>query len=67
MPTVTHVVEGEHDWQKPLREGDIVRAVDGRKVTTRDEALRAIAGAKGSVRITLERKGNRVTKKLLLQ
>lgn len=66
-PTITHVVEGQHDWQKPLREGDIVRAVDGRKVSTRDEALRAIAAAGATVRITVERKGNRITRKLLLQ
>jgi hypothetical protein len=66
VPTITRIVEGEHDWNKPLREGDVVRAVDGRKVTTRDEALRAIAAARGSVRITIERHGNRVTRKIPL-
>jgi hypothetical protein len=65
-PTITHVVEGQHAWQKPLREGDVVRAVDGRKVETRDEALRALAAAGASVRITVERKGNRITRKLVL-
>ncbi len=66
-PTITRVVEGRHDWQKPLREGDIVRAVEGRRVTTRDEALRALADAGATVRITVERKGNRITRKLVLQ
>ena len=65
-PTITRIAFGEHDWQKSLREGDIVRAVDGHKIKTRDEALRAIAAAQGSVRITVERHGNRVTRKIAL-
>jgi C-terminal processing protease CtpA/Prc len=66
-PTVTRIVEGEHAWKKSLREGDIVRAVDGRKVTTRDEALEAIAVAGDVVRITVERRGNLVTQSLPLR
>jgi hypothetical protein len=67
LPTVTRIVEGEHDWQQPLRVNDVVRAVDGHAVKTRDEALRAIAAARGAVRVTVERKGNRVTRKLVLR
>jgi hypothetical protein len=65
-PVITRVVEGQHDWQKALREGDIVRAVDGRKVETRDEALRAVAAARGSVSVTVERTGNRITRRIPL-
>jgi hypothetical protein len=66
-PTITRVVEGQHDWQKLLRVGDVVRAVDGHAVTTRDAALAAMAAARVNVRVTLERSGNRITRKIPLQ
>jgi hypothetical protein len=65
-PTVTRIVYGEHDWSKPLRVGDVVRAVDGRAVKDRKDALARIAAAKRQVRITLERHGNVVSRKLVL-
>jgi hypothetical protein len=65
-PTITRIVYGEHDWNKPLRVGDVVRAVDGRKVRSRTEALARIAGAKRQVRVTVERHGNVVSKTLAM-
>jgi len=56
--TITRVVEGEHDWSKPLREGDLVRAVGGKRVTDRAGALGALAAAHGRVRVDVERRGN---------
>jgi hypothetical protein len=66
-PTITRVVEGEHDWNKPLREGDVVRSVDGRPVTDRVDTLARIAEAKHKVRITVERHGNLVARTLAMQ
>jgi hypothetical protein len=63
-PTITRIVEGQHDWKQPLREGDIVRAVDGRRVSTRDEALSAIAAARRVLQITVERNANRITQSI---
>jgi hypothetical protein len=65
-PIVTRIVYGEHDWSKPLRVGDVVRAVDGRKVKDRTEALERLAGAKWQVRVTVERHGNVVSKTLAM-
>ena len=65
-PTITRIVYGEHDWNKPLRVGDVVRSVEGRKVSNRTEALARIAGAKRQVRVTVERHGNVVSKTLAM-
>jgi hypothetical protein len=56
--TVTRVVDRDHDWQKPVREGDIVRAVDGRPTPTRELALSALAAARGTVHLEIARNGN---------
>ena len=69
-PTITRIVYGEHDWNKPLRVGDVVRSVDGQKVRSRTEALARIAGARrqvGQVRVTVLRHGNLVSKTLAWQ
>ncbi len=68
-PTITRVVDAEHDWQKPLREGDVVRSVGGRTVRTRDEALVALASATSSrdVSLVVERRGNRLGRRILLR
>jgi hypothetical protein len=66
-PTVTRIVDGEHAWQKPLREGDVVREVDGRLVGTRDEALSAIAAGRGDVALVVLRQGNAVRMRLSLE
>ena len=66
VATITRIVYGEHDWSKPLRVGDVVRAVDGRRVKGRTEALRRIAAAKTQVQLTIERHGNVITKTLVL-
>jgi S1-C subfamily serine protease len=65
-PTVTRIVYGEHDWNKPLRVGDVVLAVDGRNVKNRAEALARIAAAKREVRVTIDRHGNVVSKTLVM-
>ena len=64
VPTITRVVDREHAWKKPVREEDIVRAVNGRKVRTRDEALAAIAASRDKVVLVVERRGNRITRTL---
>jgi hypothetical protein len=61
-PTITRIVEGEHDWRKPLREGDVVRSVGGRPVHDRNEALGALAGARGNVKLVVDRNGNRLVR-----
>jgi hypothetical protein len=66
-PTVTRIVEGEHDWRKPLREGDVVRAVGGRPVKSRAETLAALASARGHVRLEVERRGNRLVRLVAMQ
>lgn len=66
-PTVTRIVDGEHEWRKPLNEGDVVLAVDGRHVRSRDDALAAIAGARGDVRLVVERSGNVLARTLALR
>jgi len=60
--TITRIVEGEHDWSKPLREGDVVRAIGGKRVTNRAGALAALAAAHGRVRLDVERRGNRLVR-----
>jgi hypothetical protein len=64
VPTVTRVVDRDHDWKKPVREGDIVRAVGSRKVRTREEALEAIAASGDGVSVVVERRGNRLRRAL---
>lgn len=61
-PVISRVVEGEHEWHRLLREGDVVRSVGGQAVSNRAEALAAIANGHGHVRIVLERNGNRLTR-----
>jgi hypothetical protein len=63
-PTITRTVGDEHAWNKPLRVGDVIHSVGGRRVKTRDEALGALASAGDGTRLVLERRGNRVTKTL---
>ncbi len=66
-PTVTRVVGDERSWRPLLREGDVVRKVDRRRVTSRAEALAALAGAKGpSVVVAIERRGNVVVRRVPL-
>ena len=67
VPTITRIVYGEHDWRQPLRVGDVVRSVDGRRVVNRTEALAGIAAARSKVRLTVERHGNLVAKTLALR
>ena len=62
LPTITRIVEGEHDWRKPLREGDVVKAVGGRPVKNRAAALLALATAHGRVRLEVSRNGNRLVR-----
>jgi hypothetical protein len=62
VATITRIVEGEHDWRKPLREGDVVRSVGGRPVRNRTEALAALAAARGNVKVVVERHGNRLAR-----
>jgi len=66
VATITRVVDGEHEWRKPLREGDVVVSVNGRNVGNRTEALEAIVRAGGTVRLVVERAGNRVERRLAL-
>jgi len=66
QPVITRIVDGERSWKQPLRVGDVVRRVDGRTVQTRNEALSAIARARGAVRLVVERQGNRITRTLAL-
>ena len=66
QPVITRIVDGERSWKQPLRIGDVVRRVDGRAVQTRNEALSAIARARGTVRLVVERHGNRITRTLAL-
>ena len=63
-PTITRIVEGQYDWRKPLREGDIVLSVNDRKVTNRTDALLAIASSRPPIRLLLERRGNRLSRVL---
>ncbi|MGH7296501.1 MAG: hypothetical protein ACRELB_16305, partial [Polyangiaceae bacterium] len=63
-PTITRTVGDEHAWNKPLRVGDVVRSVGGKRVHSRDEALVALASAGDGARLVLERRGNRVTRTL---
>ena len=63
-PTITRVVDRDHDWKKPVHEGDIVRAVGSRKVRTREEALEAIAASGDGVSVLVERRGNRLRRAL---
>jgi hypothetical protein len=58
-PTITRIVDAEHDWNKALREGDIVKSVGGKPVATRADALLALALSHGRVKLELERAGNR--------
>jgi hypothetical protein len=63
-PTLTRVVSSAHAWNKPLREGDIVRSVNGRRVTRRDEALSVLAASRDPVQLVVERQGNRLKRVL---
>jgi hypothetical protein len=66
-PTITRVVEGEHGWAKPLREGDVVKAVGGRPVKDRAAALAALASARGRVRLALVRNGNPLVRFIVIE
>jgi hypothetical protein len=57
-PAITRIVGGEHDWRKPLREGDVVESVGGRPVRDRAATLEALASAPGRVRLDVARNGN---------
>ena len=67
-PTITRLAGDERGlgghaspaWNRPLREGDIVRSVSGKRVTRREDALGALATAAehGPVRLVVERRGN---------
>jgi hypothetical protein len=57
-PTIVRILGEERDPRVALREGDVVRSVNGRVVRTRREALGAIAGARGAVRLVVERNGH---------
>jgi hypothetical protein len=67
-PTITRLAGDERglgghvspSWNRPLREGDVVRSVSGKRVTRREDALVALATAaqRGTVRLVVERQGN---------
>jgi hypothetical protein len=59
-PTISRVVDRDHDWVKPVRVGDVVRAVGTLSVHDRNQALAAIASSQDPVRVTIDRRGNRL-------
>jgi hypothetical protein len=64
---ITRIVYGEHDWTKPLRVGDVVRSVEGRKVSQPHRGSRSASPARArQVRVTVERHGNVVSKTLAM-
>jgi aspartyl protease len=63
-PTVARAIDAERAWHPAFREGDVVRAVDGRAVESRDEALRALAAAGDKVRVLVERRGHKMLRTL---
>jgi hypothetical protein len=57
-------VGGEHDWNPPLREGDLVRSVNGHAVADRTGALGALAAASASVTVVVERQGHQLVRRI---
>ncbi len=67
VATITRVVGQDRAWRPTFREGDVVRAVNGRSVGLRADALSALASARGpTVEIAFERSGNPATRTITI-